>query len=539
MDITIKAIQAKQIGHEALEEFGCDSRNWWRGQRQDVNLRALSDEQVAKFRVLLESKRNVHGVGVMLRDIQTWIEASANASTAKVRSLRTLTPILIAYLRDVPGHRIYERDGDRWLAHYVREVKYIPAERRGGWHVPAKVRVEVLWQEFGGRKEANIDFEEQECGGTVTEILNASGYYVETQALRDQYLKETARFKKVIDRLGKQYLATGTALHTAKGDHWWSRTTKKLALKQANVVIDVFKESDDDDDNRNHSEASASSSFWRTGEADDDDTLTMVEVPIHPKVMVFHLAKHQRMTIHVSCLKKYKYNTRMIDKLIIDDTRKALVKLLIDHRTSKYRDIISTKSGGAIVLLCGKPGTGKTLTAEVFSESEKRALYSVQCSQLGVTPEELETELLKVLTRAQRWNAVLLLDECDVYVHKRGRNVAQNAMVGVFLRVLEYHDAVMFLTTNRAKDIDDAVASRCTARLVYTVPTVDEQCKIWRVLVDTAGATMVDSEIKAVTKANPKLSGRDVKNLLKLAMLVSDKPITAATIEFVKQFKPT
>jgi len=283
--------------------------------------------------------------------------------------------------------------------------------------------------------------------------------------------------------------------------------------------------------------------FWKTrsefvGDDDDDIQVGAVEVLIHPLVMVFHLSKHLRCTTHVSNLKRYKYDKKMIGKLVIDDTRKALVKVLIAHRTSKYQDIISSKSGGAIVMLCGSPGTGKTLTAEVFAESEERALYSVQCSQLGVTPEELETELMKVLTRAQRWNAVLLLDEADVYVHKRGKDIIQNAMVGVFLRVLEYHNAIMFLTTNRAKDIDDAVASRCTAKLVYENPSTAELTRIWRVLVDTANAKMSDEQIAKVVAAHGELSGRDVKNLLKLAMLVSEEEITAKTITFVKQFKP-
>lgn len=557
MDIQIKKIQADKIGIEALAEFGCDTRNWWRGQTQHVNLRAFDTAKLDAFVALIKASvpKKVWGINVILRDIEAWCAATLNASTAKVTTLRAFTPMVIKLLNEVPGHRVYERDHTQWLAHYVNNVQYHPATSGGGYYSPPYVTMELLWHEFGGRKEATFTFYEQDVAKkTVTAILNKAGLYVETPELRATYLAETDRFKKLVNKLGRKYVATGTATYQSDSNNWWSRSETRIQMSGAHVVIDVFKEgTDNNDDSEDEDEDESywsrsrrrkqktkvvSDAFW-TGR-DGDEASTAVEVPIHPKVTVFHLKKHLRITTHVSNLKRYKYDDKLFDKLVIDDTRKGLVKLLIEHRSSKYADIISEKSGGAIVMLCGSPGTGKTLTAEVFAESEKRALYSVQCSQLGVTPEELETELLKVLARAARWNAVLLLDEADVYVHKRGKDVNQNAMVGVFLRVLEYQNAIMFLTTNRAKDIDDAVASRCTAKLVYTNPTYAEQRRIWRVLVDVAKADMDDAVIDAVARANPELSGRDVKNLLKLAMLVSkDQPITTKTITFVKQFKPT
>lgn len=207
-----------------------------------------------------------------------------------------------------------------------------------------------------------------------------------------------------------------------------------------------------------------------------------------------------------------------------------------------FRDIVGGKSGGAIVMCAGRPGTGKTLTAEVYAESKGRPLYSVQASQLGVTPEALEDELLKVFARAQRWNAILLIDEADVYVRQRGDDLQQNAIVGVLLRVLEYYNGVLFLTTNRADMVDDAVASRCLARIEYGVPTPMEQARIWHVLSGASGIKVSQATIAKITAQFPHLSGRDVKNLLKLAGMVSSargEKITSKTIAYVKKFKPT
>jgi len=548
MDIQISKRQAEQIGYRALVEFGTDERMWWRGNRQDVNLRTLSAEQLNALEALLVSKKDVHGVGIMLRDIATWREAQTDGSSAKVRTLRQLTPLLIAHISNVDGHRVFAKEGEFWLCYYVAHIEYHAARREYGHYYPAYVRMKLLWQEFAGAQEAFIDFHDHDCKGSVVDILAAAGYFCETPELRKMYVDELERFKKVVANIGVQYLCNGVAVDPDTGKHWWNRSAKRVICRNARVVIDVFSETDDgsendddDDDEEGGGKAEplVSSYFWHKGE--DADTAPMVERPVHPKVKVFHLGKHLRLNTHVTSLKKYKYTTNLVDKLVLDTERKALVKLLINHRDSKYVDVIGEKSGGSLVMLCGRAGTGKTLTAEVFAESEKRPLYRVQCAQLGTDAEELERELLKVLTRTERWNAVLLLDEVDVYVRKRGTDLEQNAIVGVFLRVLEYMNAVMFMTTNRADDIDDAIASRCTAKLTYRTPTFSEQCRIWRVLTSTAGMKMSEKSIARVAKRYPDLSGRDVNKLIQLAMLVIEegKPITSKTIKFVRQFKST
>jgi len=192
--------------------------------------------------------------------------------------------------------------------------------------------------------------------------------------------------------------------------------------------------------------------------------------------------------------------------------------------------------------LTGKAGVGKTLTAEVFAETTERPLYNVQASQLGIDPVELEKSLKLILRRASRWNAILLLDEADVYVAERGNSLVQNAIVGIFLRVLEYHTSMMFLTTNRPETIDDAILSRCVARIDYEYPSIDDQIKIWKVLAKTSKIDLDGLIITEFVNKHNSCCGRDIKNLLKLANLKStalNKKIELADLEFVMQFNPT
>jgi hypothetical protein len=52
----------------------------------------------------------------------------------------------------------------------------------------------------------------------------------------------------------------------------------------------------------------------------------------------------------------------------------------------------------------------------------------------------LEAQLIKIQDIAYKWKAVLLLDEADIYLEKRDTSdLSRNAMTGVFLRQLEYH----------------------------------------------------------------------------------------------------
>lgn len=46
-------------------------------------------------------------------------------------------------------------------------------------------------------------------------------------------------------------------------------------------------------------------------------------------------------------------------------------------------------------------------------------LYSMSAGELGETAPEVEDSLELVLELASKWNAILLLDECDVFLEAR------------------------------------------------------------------------------------------------------------------------
>lgn len=137
------------------------------------------------------------------------------------------------------------------------------------------------------------------------------------------------------------------------------------------------------------------------------------------------------------------WNDAAFDALVLGQKQKKLIhSLVLQHAKSgnDFDDIIKGKGRGLIGLLSGTPGCGKTLTAEAVAEVTHKPLYVLSAGELGITPTTLERTLDKVFELAQMWDAVLLLDEAEVFITQRNfSDLERNALVSIFLRRLEYY----------------------------------------------------------------------------------------------------
>lgn len=554
MKISINKAVGAAVGAAILNEFTLTDvmRYYDHNDRLEISLRCGKGNALERLEAALVTHQSVRGAGVLLKDVRAWRSLMNGSDGTKARTVEHFNSILTEVLRRLKGHRVYKQDIGRgaWLPYYVEEVEYVPERRERDYRHDEFVRMELWWEEFDERHSDRVTFLAHECAGmTVSQALALKGFALETPDLRTEYLKDLALYDATVNRIGVQFTAVGLGKDNLDGnkrlrDGWWASTGNSAIQldrdgQPARVVIDIFREGKKE----NKSQHGLRVWFWSGSNRHDfdNDNDEITEIPRHTFLACFDLRRHLRVRIHVRQLTEYRYDPSLREKLVLPEDSRALVEMLLAN-TGVFRDIIGNKGNSSIVLCAGSPGTGKTLTAEVYSESTGRPLYSVQASQLGTDPGELEDELHKVFARAMRWNAILLIDEADVYVAARGASLVQNAIVGVLLRVLEYFRGVMFLTTNRIDIVDDAVASRCIARLDYSVPPPDDQRRIWRILADTAGIALADATIDNVVRRYPHLSGRDVKNILKLSAMVAASrrvAVTEEVIEFAKRFKPT
>lgn len=214
------------------------------------------------------------------------------------------------------------------------------------------------------------------------------------------------------------------------------------------------------------------------------------------------------------------WNPDCFDQLVLAPRQKKLVKALVtEHISSKndFDDIIKGKGKGLVLVLHGPPGVGKTLTAECVAERCKRPLYVVSSGDLGTDSLTLDERLTQILDMASTWRAVLLIDEADVFLERRSlHDMERNALVSIFLRVLEYYQGILFLTSNRVDTFDDAFKSRIHVPLKYTGLDTSSRKQIWKNFLDRAEEGAVDEE--GLEKlAQHDLNGRQIKGIVRTA----------------------
>jgi len=250
-----------------------------------------------------------------------------------------------------------------------------------------------------------------------------------------------------------------------------------------------------------------------------------------PYIRGFSFTTKQWGRFAVDRISNIEFRDDAFEQLVLAEDKKTLVRALVTNGTGGFTDIISGKGGGCIFLLHGEPGVGKTLTAEAIAELLHRPLYSVSVGELGTNTEDLESNLRKILDVAQIWNAVILIDEADIFLEKRtSGDILRNAMVGIFLRLLEYHQGVLFLTTNRVTEFDSAFHSRISIALKYGKLDKAAREKIWSNLLAAANITGLNPAVLSETEIN----GRQIKTTIRLAQGLARQAGVAVSEEHVR-----
>ncbi|EFX04252.1 aaa family ATPase [Grosmannia clavigera kw1407] len=223
-----------------------------------------------------------------------------------------------------------------------------------------------------------------------------------------------------------------------------------------------------------------------------------------PRVLGYSLEQKRWVHLDIDRLKQLaKADSKNFDeKLMLHDDNKKLIKNSVKaHGSQNVVDYTPNKGKGLILLLWGVPGVGKTLTAESVAMLAGKPLFSIGVSDIGTESSMVEANLQRVFSLAGLWEAVLLLyvmanrlfifgattneknsDEADVFLEDRssqGSNIHRNTMVSVLLRILEYYEGILILTTNRVRTFDIAVQSRIHIAIEYKELSDDQRENIF------------------------------------------------------------
>lgn len=499
-------------------------------------------------KLLIQKKYN----GKTIATLTNWIKNLSNPKDAVITSLPMLEKTLISIFKNskykwvlkmnpdgmvvpcaVTGvkYRARSRDDDAFMC---LSLSYISIERTNSWDNDAEIKKEkqskninfyknditsITEDEFNdyasssNSSEYDEDDEDDDLetkkkpkpkakpankkdSFLLSKILANNNIMLMDDEYIEVYLKDLEKANTVSKQIGKVYTceSKGFVISDSKaGIRSWKDLNEEN--KSNKLVVDNLK----------------NASLTYTVSADG---LGTIEIPEHPYILTYDITSFRYAIVHVNNITPYVYNSEIIEKLVISQQRKKILSSLIGSKNN-FEDLISGKSGGIVILSTGESGLGKTLTAEVYSEVMKKPLYCVQSSQLGISVADIENNLNKILYRAEKWDAVLLIDEADSYIYKRGNDILQNCIVGTFLRLMEYYNGILFLTSNRPDTIDDAIISRVTLHIKYDLPTYEETLQLWAILCENFGMTIKTPTIDELWASYKPFSGRDIRNTLK------------------------
>ncbi|SPJ73167.1 related to TOB3 (member of AAA-ATPase family) [Fusarium torulosum] len=235
---------------------------------------------------------------------------------------------------------------------------------------------------------------------------------------------------------------------------------------------------------------------------------------------------------YVEDLEPIVWNDQAYSHLVFDEQQKDLVLSFVENHSlnngalTAMEDVIVGKGQGLIMLLSGPPGTGKTLMAEAIADRTHRPLFYLQAEDLGINAASLGANIKRVFEMATEWNAVILLDEADVFMADRNPNdIHRNELVSIFLRELEYFRGIIFLTTNLYHTIDTAFRSRVSLHLLFQSLTREARETVWRKFLQRLPENNRITDVTDESSTTPQNASTNENGEDELSTSYDDKPL--------------
>lgn len=468
----------------------------WRSETMGIADQYLTDAALEDLLAVAQE----HHQNTFARTVSA-VQSARTGNYPPIPNIDAAEALIKEFLREnmIDGW-VYVQEADGYLHPYmVSAIKFEHADSTRGARIKLTMEADSPTVQRPSRTPRLILLEDSEIvGKTPEQALTAQGAFRETPELKAEYEARRAQYQEIIDDgFASQYTFSGTAIRTEDFKSPKTRHHRK-------VIQDVQPE------NIAPLRGVAPSALFETGE--------LAPVPVVTAVAVFDLAAQDFIDVNISDLTPYEYDENLRDKLVLPAEHVELLDILTSDISVFTGDVIEGKSAGNVILARGRPGVGKTLTAEVYAEVSHRPLYSIHTGTLGINPESIRKNLETAFERAKRWDAVLLLDEADVFVMTRGMDMEQNAIVAEFLRTLEYYDGLLFLTTNRVDGVDEAILARCAVVIDYHLPTPEDARKIWQLLAEGNDVTLEEDLLDQLTASFPTMTPRDIKMVLRLGL---------------------
>lgn len=216
--------------------------------------------------------------------------------------------------------------------------------------------------------------------------------------------------------------------------------------------------------------------------------------------------------------------TASFSRLIVSDAVGAVLEQLV-VLAELSSELAGTERRGVKALFAGPSGTGKTLAARALASHLDLPLYRVDlASVVSKWVGETEKNLSQALEAAELAGAVLLFDEGDALLAKRGEisrgtDRYANLEVSYLLQALEAHDGVVIVTTNQKQNIDTAFQRRFDLIVEFASPSVEARALLWRQELGASSSGLSPDFVQTLAAAD--LSGGNIAGAARLARAIA------------------
>ncbi len=210
---------------------------------------------------------------------------------------------------------------------------------------------------------------------------------------------------------------------------------------------------------------------------------------------------------------------RMADVVLPAADRQRLLSVVDRHadwlacRRDWGIDDVVQYGRGALILLYGAPGTGKTMTAHALAEHLGKKVLAVDVPTMAEARES-DRLLPGLFRQARQHDALLFFDECEGLFGSRGLG---NALMTLLLTELERYEGVAVLATNLPQLLDEALDRRLLVKIKFAEPDAEARATIWRHHLPAGVPLHADVDLQALA-VRFDLAGGYIKNAVLMAV---------------------
>ena len=223
-------------------------------------------------------------------------------------------------------------------------------------------------------------------------------------------------------------------------------------------------------------------------------------------------------------------NERLDNVKGIDEVKKEIEQIIrMIKNPKKYTDVGAELHKG--ILLCGKPGTGKTLIARAIAGEAGLNFVSLTGSDFDEMYVGVGAQRIKKLFKEAKANkpCIIFIDEIDSLLTSSRRNSLEHSSsrstINQFLTEMDGFNKMeqIFLigATNHENDLDKAAvrAGRFDKKIHINIPDEAGRIEIIKYYIDKINLDRNNLDPLHIAKMTPGFSGAEIENLVNLSII--------------------